>query len=258
MKKQKIQLIVLVLVGLICVGGYFLIRSLNLEEEPEETETVITDFAAEDVTELTVSGDVTLDFVKEDDTWTENSIPEEPIVQGEVETLISRINHLTTTETVLEAPADLSEYGLSEPFRTVTATLSDQTSVTIHMGNESSLLGKYYIQVEGSDSVYLISAYIVSGFEKAPEDFIEEESTEETATEETDTEEIAAEETTAEETAAEETDAEETVAEETGAEETVAGETAADETAAEETIAEETAAEETAADETAAETAETE
>ena len=211
MKKKKVQMIVLVIAALLCVGAYFLIRSLDLEEETEETETVITDFSSEDVTELTVSGDISLDFTREDGEWKEKSIPDEAIVQGEVDTLVSRISSLATTETVLEAPSDLSEYGLSEPFRTVTATLSDQTSVTVHMGNESSLLGKYYIQVEGDDNVYLISAYIVSGFEKTPEDFIEEEeTTEEAETEETAAEETAAEETTAEETAAEEMTAEET------------------------------------------------
>lgn len=240
MKKQKIQLIVLVVLGLVCVGGYFLIRSLNFEEETEETETVITDFAAEDVTALAVSGDVTLDFTKEDGSWKENSIPEEPIVQGEVDTLVDRIAHLTTTETVLEAPSDLAQYGLAEPFRTVTATLSDQTKTVIHMGNESTLLGKYYIQVEGDDRVYLVSAYIVSGFEKAPEDFVEEEETME--------EETAAETETAGE--ADAADGTETAADE--AESAAATEPAAEtETTAEtaEADEEESAAETTAADE---------
>ena len=85
---------------------------------------------------------------------------------------------------VVEAPEDLSQYGLEEPFRTITAVLSDGTQVVIYAGNKSDLLSEYYIKVEGDDNVYLVSSNIVTDFDKDPEDFIDETETE-TATEET-------------------------------------------------------------------------
>ena len=84
----------------------------------------------------------------------------------------------------MEAPEDLSQYGLEEPFRTITAVLSDGTQVVIYAGNKSDLLSEYYIKVEGDDNVYLVSSTIVTDFDKDPEDFIDETETE-TATEET-------------------------------------------------------------------------
>ncbi|MDO4291954.1 MAG: DUF4340 domain-containing protein [Eubacteriales bacterium] len=178
MKKQKIQLLVLLIVCLACVGGYFFIRSQSFETEEETTEVSVTDFNKDDVTELIVSGDHELHFVLEDGTWTESSLPGESISQESVNLLVSEIDNITTTETVVENPEDLSQYGLAEPFRTIQAVLSDGTTVTIHAGSESTLLSKYYVQVEGDENVYLVSSYIVTDFDKTAEEFVEEEETE--------------------------------------------------------------------------------
>lgn len=196
MKKQKLQFILLAAVCLICIGGYFIIKNMEFAEEETTVETVVTDFSKDDVTELTVTGDHELHFVREDDVWTETSLPDETIRESSVNYLISEINHITTTETVVESPEELSQYGLEEPLRTITAVLSDGSSVTIYVGKESSLLSKHYIQVEGDPNVYLAASYIVNAFEEDAEYFVEEEETE-TGTEEaeTETEEVGTTET---------------------------------------------------------------
>lgn len=188
MKKQKIQLLVLLAVCVLCVGGYFLIRSHDFETKEELPEVSVTDFNKDDVTELTVSGDNALKLVKGGDgVWTEASIPEEPIQQESVNMLLSEIDNITTSETVIESPEDLSQYGLDEPFRTITATLSDGTAVTIHAGAKSNLLSKYYVKTEGSETVYMVDSYIVEDFAKTPQELIEEETTETESTVETET-----------------------------------------------------------------------
>ena len=188
MKKQKIQLLVLLAVCVLCVGGYFLIRSHDFETKEELPEVSVTDFNKDDVTELTVSGDNALKLVKGGDgVWTEASIPEEPIQQESVNMLLSEIDNITTSETVIESPEDLSQYGLDEPFRTITATLSDGTTVTIHAGAKSDLLSKYYVKTEGSETVYMVDSYIVEDFAKTPQELIEEETTETESTVETET-----------------------------------------------------------------------
>lgn len=178
MKKQKIQFIVLAVICIVCIGGYFLLKNMDFSQEEEETETVVTDFSKDDVKELTVTGDHELHFVREGDSWTESSIPDEVIKESSVNYLLTLIDNITTTETVVEASEDLSEYGLEEPVRTIRAVLNDDTAVTIYAGSESELLSKYYIQVEGDANVYLVSSYIVTEFEKDPDYFIEEEETE--------------------------------------------------------------------------------
>lgn len=178
MKKKRIQFIILAVLCILCIGGYFLLKNTDFAQEEETAKTAVTDFPKDDVKELTVTGDYNLHFVKENDAWTETSIPGEPIQESSVNYLLTLIDNITTTETVVESPDDLSTYGLEEPVRTIQATLNDDTVVTVYAGSESSLLSKYYIQVDGDPNVYLVSSYIVTEFEKEPEYFIKEEETE--------------------------------------------------------------------------------
>lgn len=178
MKKQKIQMCILLAVCGLCVGGYFAISRHEFEIKEELSEVLVTDFNKDDVTGLTVSGDYELKLVKGDDgVWREERIPEKAIKQESVNMLLSEIDNITTSETVIEAPEDLSQYGLDEPFRTITAELSDGTSVTLCAGAKSDLLSKYYVKTESGESVYMVDSYIVEDFAKMPEELVEEETT---------------------------------------------------------------------------------
>lgn len=178
MKKQKIQMCILLAVCGLCVGGYFAISRHEFEIKEELSEVLVTDFNKDDVTGLTVSGDYELKLVKGDDgVWREESIPEKAIKQESVNMLLSEIDNITTSETVIEAPEDLSQYGLDEPFRTITAELSDGTSVTLCAGAKSDLLSKYYVKIKSGESVYMVDSYIVEDFAKMPEELVEEETT---------------------------------------------------------------------------------
>lgn len=188
MKKQKIRMCILLAVCGLCVGGYFAISRHEFEIKEELSEVLVTDFNKDDVTGLTVSGDYELKLVKGDDgVWKEESIPEKAIKQESVNMLLSEIDNITTSETVIEAPEDLSQYGLDEPFRTITAELSDGTSVTLCAGAKSDLLSKYYVKTESGESVYMVDSYIVEDFAKTPEELVEEETTETPAAAEAET-----------------------------------------------------------------------
>ncbi|MFQ8703561.1 MAG: DUF4340 domain-containing protein [Eisenbergiella sp.] len=123
----------------------------------------------------------------DDGVWREESIPEKAIKQESVNMLLSEIDNITTSETVIEAPEDLSQYGLDEPFRTITAELSDGTSVTLCAGAKSDLLSKYYVKTESGESVYMVDSYIVEDFAKMPEELVEEETMETPAAAEAET-----------------------------------------------------------------------
>ena len=211
MKKQKIQILILLVLCIVCVGGYFIIRNHTFETEEETVSVDVTNFNKDDVTELILSGDHEVHLVKTDDIWTENSLPDETIKESTVNTLLNEIANITTTETVVEAPEDLSQYGLEEPFRTITAVLSDGTQVVIYAGNKSDLLSEYYIKVEGDDNVYLVSSNIVTDFDKDPEDFIEETETVVETAPETETETADSADETASTDAIEETAAAKTL-----------------------------------------------
>lgn len=178
MKKQKIQLLILAVVCLLCVGAYFGARYLGTAEENEETETfTATDFSVSDVIELIVSGDYPLNFTKDNDVWKDAQDRNASISQSMVESLLTQIHHVTS-DTCIENPEDLGQYGLDEPSMTITVTLKNGSSIILNIGDANGMTGDYYLQVEGNTSVYTLSPSVVSAFEKTPEDFIEETETE--------------------------------------------------------------------------------
>ena len=184
MKKQKLHFGILLVVCMLCAAAWFLVRYLDLPESEEEeaVEVTVTDFNAEDVTALSTGGEYPLNFVKEDGTWYNAEDRSASIQQSMVENLLTYITHITS-ETAIEEPDDLSQYGLDEPSMTITATLENGTSVILHIGESNSITGDYYLQVSGDDTVYTVSSSLVSTFEKTPEDFVEEETETEAETE---------------------------------------------------------------------------
>ena len=191
MKKKRIQLIVLIIICLLCIGAYFLVKHLDLSETAETAPeaAVVTDFSSEEVQSLSVTGDHTLNFVKEGDTWYNADDREMNLDQTEISALINNINHITT-DTVVGTPDNPAEYGLDNPVRTITAGLENGSSVILYVGNANDITGDYYIRPEGNSQVYAVSSYIVTAFDREPADFMEE--TPETAEESTE----AAEEST--------------------------------------------------------------
>lgn len=178
MKKQKIQLLILAVVCLLCVGAYFGARYLGNVEENEETETfTATDFSVSDVIELIVSGDYPLNFTKDNEVWKNAQDRNASISQSMVESLLTQIHHVTS-DTCIENPEDLGQYGLDEPSMTITVTLKNGSSIILNIGDANGMTDDYYLQVEGNDSVYTLSPSVVSAFEKTPEDFMEETETE--------------------------------------------------------------------------------
>lgn len=198
MKKKRIQLIILLILCLLCAAAYLIFKSMDFsEKDTAAKEVAVTDFASKDVTSLSVSGDHRLNFAKEEDKWVNTDDREMPLNQTLVSSLVNNIAGITT-ESVVEQPEDLSEYGLDNPVRAIKATLENGSSIIIYVGNQNDLTGDYYIRLEGDDRVYGISSYVVTAFDKEPEEFIEE--TEEETTSAEDTEETAADTANAQET----------------------------------------------------------
>lgn len=175
MKKKRIQLIVLLIICLLCIGAYFLVKHLDLSETEETAPeaAVVTDFSSEEVLSLSVTGDHTLNFVKEVDTWYNADDREMNLDQTQISALINNINHITT-DTVVGTPENPAEYGLDNPVSTITAGLENGSSVILYVGNANDITGDYYIRSEGSSQVYAVSSYIVTSFDREPEDFVEE------------------------------------------------------------------------------------
>lgn len=205
MKKQKRQLLIMLLALVVLGGGYFGLRQYNKvqsEKVEESDETVLVTLEKEDIIRFTYDyNDVVYTFEKNDDTWYYADQPDWNLTQYRLTNIASKLAALTPKETITGV-TDLSQYGLDDPAKTVTFE-TETDSYTFYAGDYNDIISVYYICMAGDDStVYTVSAAYVTVFNLNPEDIIEEEE-EETTEEAGDTAESEQDETESAEDATE-------------------------------------------------------
>ncbi len=175
-RTKKMLLLMGVLV--IMVGCYF------LASQTQETETVqeesgtfeLTAKTAEDIATLAWTADDTeYSFTLTDGVWYKTGNMVYPVAQDEVQELADNLIAMQGSRKI-ENVTDISIYGLSEPVFTVTATWTDGTETTYHMGNETPFGGSYYLLLSGDDTiVYTTEDSLSNLFDKDTDDFIQAE-----------------------------------------------------------------------------------
>lgn len=185
MKKQKRQFVIILFILILCVGGYFAAKKIPAEEETTvgTLNRTVTSVVQENVTELSYiyEGDI-IELVKEEDVWKSKEDKSLSLDQTAVTNMLSYVCSITT-DTVIESPESVSEYGLVNPQNTISLTLADGSNVQLMIGDYLDITGEYYAQLAGDANVYTISNYIPSAFNKALDllTVTEEETTQEVA-----------------------------------------------------------------------------
>lgn len=176
MKKQNAQLIVLVTVLILCICGYFVVKEMP-EEETEVTSQsyTVSNVDKNDVIEMSYfyEGEI-INLIKTNDEWKLKEDSSVNLEQSVVETMLGYVCSITT-DTVIESPESLAEYGLTNPSNTICLTLSDESVVQLLIGDYMDITGEYYALLAGDSKVYTISSYIASSFQKSTLDLIAEE-----------------------------------------------------------------------------------
>ena len=175
MKKQKRQLLIIIGILILCMGGYFLAKKMPKEEEVTvgtESHTV-TSITQEEVTEISYlyEGDI-IELIKEDDVWKSKKDKALLLDQTAIGNMLSYVCSITT-DTVIENPESLEEYGLTNPENTVCLTLSDGSIVQLLIGDYLDITGEYYALLAGDTNVYTVSSYIPSVFAKSLDMLVE-------------------------------------------------------------------------------------
>ncbi len=183
MKKQKKQFFIIICILVLCVGGYLIAKNLPEEEETtvgtkSHTVTSITQSEVAGLSYL-YEGNI-IELVKEDEVWKNNEDKSLSLDQTVVSNMLSYVCSITT-ETVIENPESLAEYGLTNPENTISLTLSDGSNVQLLIGDYLDINGEYYALLAGDTKVYTISSYIPSTFNKSLDLLVvkEEETTQE-------------------------------------------------------------------------------
>lgn len=182
MKKQKVQIWIFLIVLVICVFGYLAAKQLPEEETAVSSEAqTVSNVVKENVVELSYiyEGEI-IELVKNEDAWQLKEDDSIKLDQDQIETMLGYVCSIST-DTVIEEPEDLVNYGLSNPANTICLTLKDGGVVQLLIGDCMDITGEYYALLAGDPKVYTISSYIVTNFEKSLDELIDttEETTEE-------------------------------------------------------------------------------
>ena len=167
-KKLAILLVIAVLLG----GGYFAARHFLSDEtetpEAEESESVsVGAMTAEDITGIEyLYGKEEIRMVKDGDLWYLESDRNYPLDQAYPTTIAQASAELAAKRLVSESAEDFAEYGLSEPSTAYVFTLKDGKKVTYFIGNYNNYGNSYYMNVSGTEKIYLISGEYLDNFNR--------------------------------------------------------------------------------------------
>lgn len=185
MKKQKLQLTVLVIVLIVLGGGYLGLRRYNTvqsQKASEETEgEALTALESEDIIRFSYDyEDEEYTFEKEEDTWYYAADHELSLTQYRLNAIAAKLAALTALDTI-EGAEDLTQYGLDEPSRTFSFE-TEAESYVFYIGDYNELADVYYICKPSGNTVYTVASTVITAFNMDLEDVVdttEEESEEE-------------------------------------------------------------------------------
>ena len=190
MKKQIIQLSVVVCVLVVCILGYFIIKGQfdkkNEEKENQGKTTVFTldDYKNTKKFSYKYDGN-TLTLENNNGTWKLKENTKLKIDKSVIESeMLKELVEIQTSD-VISGVENLSDYGFSKKdenisptTNTVKVTDSNGKSSVIYIGSanpyDSTL---YYIMIKGDDNIYTVSSDFVEAFNKGRSDLKKEEET---------------------------------------------------------------------------------
>ena len=162
----------LVLAGL---GSYIWFVERKREPKPEGEREKVTVLAVDKAKakgiSLAATGGETIRLVKEGAAWKVAAPFVAPADTSAVESLLTTLEKLEADEVVVEQAANLSEYGLDQPSRTVTAVVEGAAApLSVQFGAKSPDGSSVYARTGSAPKVYLVPSWIEGSFDKKPFD----------------------------------------------------------------------------------------
>lgn len=163
MKKQKKQLIILLVLLVLSIGAFYAITYLlNTVEKTQEISNILVfknDVSTVSEVSYTANG-TAVTLVKDNDNWILKDDQKFELDQDKAAEIVSYCTNLNAREAI-ETDSELSEYGLDNPSYTITYTLTDGTKGSYSIGDYFEIEGTYFAKVDGDDKIYKITNYYV-------------------------------------------------------------------------------------------------
>jgi len=180
MRKQKKTMMVLLLVVLIGLLGYFLLKDYSRKAEDAEAtkeeneKIVLSEIELDDIASFSYQADgENLTFSKLDDQWVCSEHQDYNLDETLVDNIASAFTDVEAT-CIVEEPMEMSEYGLDSPSENISVTTNDGETVFFEIGNKNDVTGDYYVTVSSDDNLYMVESSFASSFNKTIDSLIAE------------------------------------------------------------------------------------
>lgn len=176
MKKQKIQLIVLILILAALAGAFFGVRKYKeaQAQKPVEDEGIVVfNLKQDDIVKIIYDYEgVTYEYEKVEGTWYLAEDHSQGIKQSYLSSMAMGVASIIATQ-ALENVTDLSQYGLETPQRTIIFDTAIQR-FKIYVGDKNTMTSSYYIQLpDQPGTVYIVPQTNMNRFERGPDEIFE-------------------------------------------------------------------------------------
>lgn len=191
MKKKTKNLLLLVALLVVLIGGYFALDLIPEKTEEEEQDTVtetieVTEFSAEDIASYSYyNSDYEMGFQVTEEGYVHWKDETFPVNATSVEAQLTAIGDLTALQVV--EGTDRAEYGLDSPQVTIALTLTDGTERTFFIGDSALFEAADYLLDVENNVIYLIEENLCSKFTYTLDKMMAEEETEEVTEDTADT-----------------------------------------------------------------------
>ncbi len=178
-KKQIRNLIILVVVLIVCIGGYFGMKNFNQKteaaseaaSEAAKAKEQLSTVSSGSITKLSWKYDgndvtITKGGVDGDDVWYNGSVS-----LNSVESMLSAVSDIESSKTITGDDINMEEFGLNSPQNVITAEESDGKNIKVTIGIQNQITNDYYCYLNDDTSkVYTISSTLYNSFNKDPKD----------------------------------------------------------------------------------------
>lgn len=157
--KKKQWITIFVLAGcLLLLGGVYLLLPDSDGEEQEAAEESLYSLEEKEIIGLRYSNEYADVFLeKRGDSWILPEDEDFPVDQEKVELMVTDVASMSVSRTVTEECEDLSEYQLDEPTLQIEITTEDGEAKNIAYGMKSDVAEGYYVSVDDSKRVYIVT-----------------------------------------------------------------------------------------------------
>ncbi len=175
MKMKRAKKFVFLIGGLVLVlAGYMTLSHVMTAESAKDADASVSvatvDTSAVSEISWSYNGKA-VTLVKSGDSWSDKDDKTFPLDQSFPASMLSAVSDVKASRALTETAA-LSDYGLDQPFCTITLLTSDGNKTKFLLGNQNAVSEEYYMLLDDGDTVYMVGDSLVSAFSYRLDDLL--------------------------------------------------------------------------------------